>query len=218
MRRILSGIYVGSGWIAALFLVLTCATVLLQVGCNLLGSVLEWTLGVHVSLLIPSYAEFAGYFFAAMAFFGLGYAYHSRTHIRVSLLLDRLSDRMRVVCEFFCVVVAVVLSGVFTFHAFALTISSFDFGDLSVGLVPIPMWIPQAAMACGMLVITIATLDDLFGILLGYHLTSPPYRGDESNSEAAGSDEPVRAPNVPSGATVQDLALSEAGHLRPRVV
>ncbi len=215
MRRFLSCIYVGSGWIAALFLVLTGVTVLLQVGCNLLGSALEWTLGIQVNLLIPSYAEFAGYFFAAMAFFGLGYAYHTSTHIRVTLLLDRFSDRIRVVFEFWCAAIAAMLSGFFTFHAFALTISSFDFGDLSVGLVPVPLWIPQAAMAFGMLVITIATLDDLLGILLGYRLTSRPHRIDEGQLEAVGSDEPVWPPN---GAKAHGFAHSEPVRLRPEVV
>ena len=215
MRRLLNCIYVGSGWIAAVFLALTCGVVLLQVGFNLVGATLEWTLGIRVHLLVPSYAEFAGYFFAAMAFFGLGYTHHSKGHIRVSLLLDRIQNRTRMVLEFWCVAIAALISGFFTVHAFGLAISSFDYGDVSVGLVAVRLWIPQAAMACGLLVVTIAVLDDLARILLGRRFASPAHGSDEGGAQSPGSGKPAWVANDP---LVNPLVHSEPNRLRPEAI
>ena len=167
MRRFLECIYVGSGWIAAGFLTLICSIVLLQVGCNVVIAWADWAFGLKLKLMVPSYAEFAGYFFIAAAFFGLGYTHHTRAHVRVSLLLERLNGRSRVALEIWCVAVAAMFAAFFTYNAFALMLTSFEYGDMSGGLVPIPLWIPQLSMACGLLVLTISLFDDFVCIAFG---------------------------------------------------
>jgi hypothetical protein len=39
--------------------------------------------------------------------------------------------------------------------------------DVSQGLVPVPLWIPQAAMALGLATLFVALLDDLVVVLAG---------------------------------------------------
>ena len=53
-----------------------------------------------------------------------------------------------------------MLSGYFAYFAIRLVIDSWRFDDLSPGLVPIPIWIPQTSLALGLVILTIALLDE----------------------------------------------------------
>ena len=77
MRRLLDLIYRASGAVAALFLVAICVVVLLQVGANLIDALIKLFGGEPLGLVIPSYAEFAGFFLAGSSFFALAYTLRS---------------------------------------------------------------------------------------------------------------------------------------------
>ncbi len=44
---------------------------------------------------------------------------------------------------------------------------SFSYGDTSPGVLAFPLWIPQSAMAFGLIVFSVAMLEALFDILRG---------------------------------------------------
>ncbi len=46
-----------------------------------------------------------------------------------------------------------------TFYMFRLNYESYDYGDLSNGIIAIPLWIPQLATSAGLLMLTIAFID-----------------------------------------------------------
>jgi hypothetical protein len=48
-----------------------------------------------------------------------------------------------------------------------MTWESYVFNDRSAGVLPIPLWIPQTGMSLGIIVLTIAFLDDLVTVLRG---------------------------------------------------
>jgi hypothetical protein len=48
-----------------------------------------------------------------------------------------------------------------------MTVTSYQLGDVSQGLVPVPLWIPQSGMALGLVVLFIAVADDLVQVLRG---------------------------------------------------
>ena len=87
LRRALDALYRLSGALAALFLVAICAIVLLQVGANCIDKIAEWTTGAPIGLVVPSYAEFAGFFLAASSFLALAWTLRHGGHIRVSLFV-----------------------------------------------------------------------------------------------------------------------------------
>mgnify|MGYP002713087209 CR=1 FL=1 len=177
MRRILDGVYRLSGGLAAAFLCLILVTVLAQVSLNITDKIAEMVSGQPVGLLIPSYADFAGYFLAAATFFALASSFRHGAHIRVTLFLLRLPSRIRQVCELWSVAVALALSAYFTWYMVRLTYDSWRFHDLSPGLVPIPIWIPQAAMVAGLFVLTLAAGDALLSLLRG---GTPPYMAQDA--------------------------------------
>lgn len=167
MRAILDRLYALSGAVAATFLVLITLIVLAQVLANLAGTVSTRVFGRPMGLVIPSYAEFAGFFLAASSFFGLAYTLRYGEHIRVSLFLQRMGPRLRRVFETGCVSVALLLSSYLTWFTALLVWESWSFGDRSMGLVAIPLWLPQAVLPLGGAMLTIALADTLWALLRG---------------------------------------------------
>lgn len=165
MRAFLDRLYVASGALAAAFLVAIAVIVLLQVGANLIDAVIKASGGEPYGLLIPSYAEFAGFFLAASSFFALAYTLRHGAHIRVELLVHRFGPRARHWVELWCVAVGAFVSGYFAWYSIALVLESLEFGDPSPGIIAIPLWIPQSGMALGLVVLTVAFLDDLVALL-----------------------------------------------------
>ncbi|NUB24536.1 TRAP transporter small permease, partial [Azospirillum brasilense] len=55
----------------------------------------------------------------------------------------------------------------FAWYWLRMTYDSYDFGDLGQGVLPIPLWIPQAAMGVGLVILVIAFLDDLLAVIQG---------------------------------------------------
>jgi len=167
MRALLDRLYRASGAVAAFFLVAICVVVLLQVGANLVDALIKAFGGEPIGLVIPSYAEFAGFFLAASSFLALAYTLRAGAHIRVELVLQRFGPGARRLAETWCVAVSAAISAYFTWYTVGLVLESIEFGDLSPGIVPVPLWIPQAAMAIGLAVLAIALLDELVSLLRG---------------------------------------------------
>lgn len=167
VRRALDLLYRGSGALAATFLLGICAVVSLQVGCNLIDFFAGLLIGRPIGLVVPSYAEFAGYFLAASSFLALAPTLRAGGHIRVSLLIGRLAPRPRRRVELWCLAAGAALAGYFTWSSLRLVLESLEFGDVSPGMVPVPLWIPQAAVTLGLAVFTLALLDELVSVARG---------------------------------------------------
>ncbi len=167
MRAILDGLYRGSGILAAVFLVAICGAVLLQVGANVIDWVIARIAGQPLGLMIPSYAEFTGFFLSASSFLALAYTLGHGGHIRVSLVISRIKGRARRGVELTICLLGILLSGYFAYYAVDLTYDSWRFNDLSSGIVPAPLWLPQGAMAVGLLVLTVALIDEAVRVLKG---------------------------------------------------
>ncbi|NJN40357.1 MAG: TRAP transporter small permease [Gammaproteobacteria bacterium] len=181
MRANLDWLYRASGALAAFFLVAICVVVLLQVGANLIDAVIKAFGGEPIGLVIPSYAEFTGFFLAASSFLALAYTLRAGGHIRVELVLQRLGKGPRRFAEFWCVAAGAAVSMYFTWYSTSLVFESIEFGDLSPGIVPVPIWIPQAAMALGLAVLAIALIDELVSLMRG---GEPRYVESESANPA----------------------------------
>jgi TRAP-type C4-dicarboxylate transport system permease small subunit len=159
MRRALDALYLGSGVLAGFFLVAIALLSLMQIGGRLLG------FAAH------SYDEFAGWCMAASSFLGLAYTLRASEHIRMTLLLHHVRPRGRRILEIACLAGALALSAFFAYWACDMTRFSWTTGDVSQGLVPVPLWIPQSAMAAGLAILVVALADDLAAALRGATLS-----------------------------------------------
>jgi TRAP-type C4-dicarboxylate transport system permease small subunit len=168
MRNFLDNLYRLSGGLAAGFIVLICLAVMLQVIATIIDKIVGWITGTPIGLIIPSYAEFTGFFLAAATFFGLAYTLRADAHVRVSLVVSHLNARYRRWFEIWCLASGSVLTAYAGYYTFNLVYESYIFNDLAVGMVPLPIWIPQLSMALGMLILLVALLDDLITVLRGF--------------------------------------------------
>ncbi len=177
MRRSLDFLYRLSGALAATFLASICLVVVLQVGSNIIDTVATLVRGAPVGLVVPSYAEFTGYFLVGASFLALAYSLRAGAHIRVSLLIRGLGPRTRRWIELWCTASGALFTAYFAWYSIDMVLESYRFNDLSPGIVPVPIWIPQAAMALGLIILDIALVDELVAVARG---RTPAYaKGDE---------------------------------------
>lgn len=166
-RRLLDRIYRTSGALAAVFLVAIFVVVLIQVGANLINALSAAALRRSIGLSLPSYADFAGYSLAASTFLALAHTLRAGAHIRVSLVIDNVSGWRRRLVELWCAGCGTAVAGYFAYFTILMVADSFAFGDVSPGMVPIPLWLPQSAMALGLVILTIALADEFVSNIAG---------------------------------------------------
>lgn len=167
VRKFLDKLYGLSGWMAAGFIGLICLLVVAQVILNLIDRVAGSITGTAVGLTIPSYADFTGFFLAAASFLALAHTLREGGHIRVTLVIGHLPAALRKVFEFWCVLLAAAVSLYFTYYTFGLIAESYEYNDLSSGMIAVPIWIPQSGMLIGLVILSIALLDELVSVIKG---------------------------------------------------
>ena len=170
MRRALDGLYLASGVLAGFFLMCIAVTVIAQI------------VGRYFAFTVDA-TELSGYCLAASSFLGLAYTLRHGAHIRVNLMIGLAKGRIRQGIEILVVAGSAVLVGFFAWQAALMAIESYDFGDISPGLIRAPLWIPQLGMVFGLSILTIALIDELFGLVRGlpptYEVNAPdPLSGD----------------------------------------
>lgn len=167
MRKFLDSLYLASGWLAAFFIAAICTLVVAQVCLNLIDRIAGILTGTAIGLTIPSYADFTGFFLAAASFLALAHTLRQGAHIRVTLFISHLPDRIAGLLEFWCVAVAAAISVYFSYYTAFLVWESYQFHDLSPGMIAVPLWIPQTAMLAGLIILSIALIDELVGLIIG---------------------------------------------------
>ncbi len=148
MRRALNALYDGCAWLAAVFMIGVLVMVLLSV------------LGRQFHFHVPGTDAYAGYSMAAAGFLALAHTLKRNEHIRVTLVLGKLTGGARRGLELWSLSAAVLLSGLFAWFALRLVLQSHEFNDISTGNDATPLWLPQLAMALGTLVLFIAFVDE----------------------------------------------------------
>jgi TRAP-type C4-dicarboxylate transport system permease small subunit len=162
--KALNWIFHAAGILSAILLAAMAILTLLQI--------VGRTLGYNIS----TGADFAGFCMAASIFLALAWTLRSGGHIRVSLFIQVLNPKMRFAFEIWCLVVASLAVAFFAYSAVSMTWDSYRFGDMSVGMVAVPLWLPQTAMAAGAVLMGIALVEQLILVLLGQ---DPIYRASE---------------------------------------
>ncbi len=174
MRRILDVIYSSSAGLAAIFIFGICLLVATQVLMNLIDRVMILFGHSAFGLSVPSYADFTGFFLAASSFLALAYTMRAGGHIRVTLMLHRLTGNWRHYIELFCLFIAGAVTLYFTYYTGSLVWDSYDYHDLSSGIISVPLWIPQSTMLLGLVILSISFVDDFVCVLRGGR---PSYHG-----------------------------------------
>ena len=161
MRRFLDTLYQASLYASALCLVVIAA----MVGAQLAGRLIDGTLALvglpRTDFVILSLNEICGYLLAASSFLALAGTLKAGAHIRVTMALGAFSEKVRRYIEIWSFGFASAASAYMTWHLANFAWVSFLFNEVSPGIVRVPLAIPQAAMALGALMLTVALVDEL---------------------------------------------------------
>ena len=168
MRRALDAVYTASGAIAVAFLILIAALTLAQVVARLFGS------------LIPSAEDFAGFSMAGAVFFGFAYTLRAGGHIRVLSVLARVPKGLRRVFELACAGGAALVIAYLVYFTVDMILASRALNEYTIGLIPVPKWIPMLLMLAGLSVLLLALVDAFVQIARG---ETPSYAQREAEQE-----------------------------------
>ena len=133
LRRFYRGLLVLSGvFMVATFLIIVLGIVSRLAGFNL-----------------PGLDAYAGYSIAAALFLALPATLEQGDHIRVTLVLERLSPRIRRFVEWWCLGAASALVLYLAWYSVRFVWVSYTLEDVSTSADMTPLWIPQLLMAVG---------------------------------------------------------------------
>jgi TRAP-type C4-dicarboxylate transport system permease small subunit len=165
MRKFLDTLFQTTLWLSALCL----AVIALMVGAQLAGRLVDIALTLvgapTIGFVILSMAEIAGYLLAAASFLALAGTLKAGAHIRVTMLLAMLSEKWRHKVELWAFGASAVFAGYMTWQLLLFAWVSWQFNEVSTGVIRVPLVLPQAAMAVGALVLTIALIDEFVTVL-----------------------------------------------------
>ena len=159
MRRFLDTLYAGAGALAALCVL--AIFVLMILGS--IGREMGWRVGIVNDLV--------AWLCAGAAFLAMAQAFRNGDFVRVTLLLERMSPRWRRGFEILSLAVAALAIGYLAWWAARFTYESWQFKDMPVGLLVVPLWIPQLSFVVGALLFFIAVVDELVLVLRGHKPT-----------------------------------------------
>jgi len=138
----------GSAWLAAIAMVLVLAMVLISM------------VGRMLNFYVPGADAYAGYAMAASGFLALAHTLKKGEHIRVTLIVGKLTGKGRKVIELWALLAGGALSALIAWYSWRLVVQSHQFHDISTGNDATPLWLPQVFMALGATVLFIALIDE----------------------------------------------------------
>ena len=142
-----------SGIVAGGMIVVICVLIVAQIVARLFGFVL------------PGADEFAIAAFVAAVFIGLPYTLASGGHVRADVIVLMFSPAWRRRTEILVHVVALAFIAYFAYYAANLAWSSYLRNTKFQGLLGSPLWIPQASIVLGLVLLELALIQGLFRTL-----------------------------------------------------
>lgn len=161
MGRLLQKLYDLCAVVAGGLILCICLLISAQIILNAFGRFSPGTL----PSTIPSYADFSGYMLAGATFLALAHTLRAGGHIRVNLVTGRLPQKAQVITEGVVLVLASFLIFYATWFMGGLVLESLHYGDVSTGIIPIPLWIPQSVATFGIGLLLVAVVHTFFDLV-----------------------------------------------------
>lgn len=156
MRRFLDGLYALTGALAGF-----CVFAIFAV---MLGAVAARELGFRSG----GTDDMVSWLTAAAAFLGLAHTFKHGDFVRVGLFLENMSAGRRRAFELLSLTVAAVFTGYLAWSVVLYVYNGWLYNEMSIGLLVVPMWIPQLSFMVGAILLFVAVLDEWFTVLSGH--------------------------------------------------
>lgn len=117
---------------------------------------------------IPGVTELARMLLVYTVCFALGYTELMKRHIRMELVLTRLSPKRRMLVEGLQLLLALVFIGFATYAASVVAHTSTLQGEYETGLIDFPMWPGRIALAIGCLMLSLQYVTGIINSFRSY--------------------------------------------------
>lgn len=109
---------------------------------------------------VPMSYEVGAFMLVFIVFMGLAYSQRQRAHIRVEILTLRMPPKGRAIMDLLAFTLGLAIYGAIFYQTFKWSYHSFEIGEYVAGLVNIPKWPSQFAVAFGALLISLQFISD----------------------------------------------------------
>ena len=155
MRKLLDNLYDAAGYLAAfcvfaIFALMIAQTVMRETGMRSGGT-----------------DDLVAWFCAASAFLAFAHTFRYGDFVRVTLLIDNLGPRARRAQEAVSLAIAAIFTGYLAWWCAKYVFESWLYGEISTGLLVVPIWIPQLSFLVGSILLFVAVVDQLVAVLRG---------------------------------------------------
>lgn len=109
---------------------------------------------------VPMSYEVGAFMLVFIVFMGLAYSQRQKSHIRVEILTLRMPPKIRAAMDLFAYTLGIAIYGLIFYETFKWSYHSYEIGEYVAGLVNIPKWPSQFAVAFGALLISLQFISD----------------------------------------------------------
>lgn len=117
---------------------------------------------------LPGIYESAELLMVAIVFLGLAYTQSQHGHVRMELLVTRLSPRWKSILEAFTLLLSLALFAIITYKSWGNAYVSWQMSDVSMGLIDFPVWPSKILVPIGSGLLCLRFITQLL------RLSSPP--------------------------------------------
>jgi len=112
----------------------------------ILAEIFFWNFFKKTTLIAD---EYCAYGLAAIIFMGAGYCLKEKGHIRITLVLSFLPQKLSRVITFVATGITTIFMGYLWWYLFKMVSATFRYGSTSGTMTNTPLWIPQTMMLFG---------------------------------------------------------------------
>jgi TRAP-type C4-dicarboxylate transport system permease small subunit len=157
------------GWLGAFCLLALTAFMIAGMTVRLLAAFIPW-----LPTDLPIAWEYSAYLMAATFTFGAAMTLRCGGHVRVRIVIGRLSEGPKRAVEIAVSLIAACFTLYFTWALLDFTLRSYGLGEKSIAS-DTPLWIPQAIVTFGVLLMSLQFVARTARALLGLPLEIPAF-------------------------------------------
>ncbi|NKB42944.1 MAG: TRAP transporter small permease subunit [Alphaproteobacteria bacterium] len=139
----------------------------LLLGALFILGITEIILRSVFSISLSFSAEYAGYFLVLVLFLGSGWTLSTAGHIRVTLLSEHVSPKLARALDGLSTAIALIVSSILTAAMINYALGTWSRGTVSYYSSETPLAYPQAFLAIGLIVLTLALFARLIRVITG---------------------------------------------------
>ena len=121
--------------------------------------------GRMLGIVVPSADDFATFCLSTSTYLALAYVFVRKEHIRVTIGIRSMAPRVRKIFEFISLMIGIGLTGFATWYMTIMVLETYQYEEMTLGLIAIPKWIPQVPLPVGMLLLMLAMVQQLANLI-----------------------------------------------------